>query len=136
VKIYVGSVLVMMIFDIPSSKYEKVLDNWPGAFKLWVQADPISKLLNGEEEETRARAEGLQCERNDSAFSLKAKYTREEAIRRRVRKPTVPENDQIAREYVTVYRDNPDYSPGFHCGVLALKYYLNKKKFKEARELL
>jgi hypothetical protein len=136
VKIYVRSVLVMMIFDIPSSKYEKVMDNWPGAFKLWVQGDPISRLLNGEEEETRARAEGLQCERNDSAFSVKAKDNREEAIRRRVRHRTVPENDQIAREYVTVYRNNPDCSPGFHCGVLALKYYLNKKQFKEARELL
>jgi hypothetical protein len=39
----------MSILEMPASKYESVMNNWPKVFKLWVQGDTVSNLLNMEE---------------------------------------------------------------------------------------
>jgi hypothetical protein len=125
-KIFDRNTLLMVLYDIHISKYQKVMNNLSEAFKLCLQGDTVSKLFSMEEGD----------DLDDPEFSLKEIGGRKLALCKRVKHWIVPENLETAREYVRAYEESKNDSPGFECGVLAVKYYLNERKPKDARKLL
>jgi hypothetical protein len=125
-RIFIGDLHVMGIFEVGASPYENVLNNWSEAFKVWVQGGVVSKLLNRDKEQIPKKEQCIAGDPSVSKDSSKGEENANENIFERVQCDQIPENDQIAQQYVDIYNDDDD-DFGFLCGVLALKYYLSKK---------
>jgi hypothetical protein len=149
-KVSIDELVIMGIFELPSN-YENVV-NWSGAFKLWIQGDDISKLVNEDTESTLngeqmvvhnendpvnsgQREESFDKE-NDSGIPLKLKGS--SGNRNDPNLVIKPETPEMAKRCFERYKFGMNLSVCVQYGILALEYYLNNiTSFeREAREVL
>jgi hypothetical protein len=125
VKVYASN-----IYAMPSLTWEEMLCIIPRAFWLSLQGTDASQFLS---ENQCSLHKGGDSSKSSSVANKDSMGTATRAMNVSY---NVPDNPEMAIRYVEIFEANELCSLALDCGILALKYYMNERKYEESDALL